>query len=278
VRSPCLCPRPETEELVEHAAADIRRILRSMDLIDKADIMSSGESNSDSRRKIRVLDIGCGTGAIGLALASEFPGRLQVVAIDILGEAINLSRENASILLPPKEDYVVLRASAANFGLGVKKKGVDVAQTVYNYGVDIDTNNDIDISKSIDMFDIVVSNPPYIPADEIPHLTQDVLAYEDLGALCGGRDGMDIVKDIVRGLARWWRNDRDKGGDDLGTIPLPAPTCLMEVDPTHPDLLRSWMDGEEEIKEFVELDNIKRDMQGNLRFITLRQRSTKSHS
>jgi len=278
VRSPCLCPRPETEELVEHAAADIRRILRSMDLIDKADLMSSGESNPDSRRKIRVLDIGCGTGAIGLALASEFPGRLQVVAIDILDEAINLSRENASILLPPREEYVALRASAANFGLGVKKKGVDVAQNVYKYGVDIDTDNDIDISKSIDMFDIVVSNPPYIPADEIPHLTQDVLAYEDLGALCGGLDGMDIVKDIVRGLARWWRNDRDKGGDNLGIKPLPAPTCLMEVDPTHPDLLRSWIDEEEEIKEFVELDNIKRDMQGNLRFITLRQRSTKSDS
>jgi len=53
IRSPCLCPRPETEELVDLVSQDIKSMIRML--------------SYKSRRKIRVLDVGAGTGAIGIA-------------------------------------------------------------------------------------------------------------------------------------------------------------------------------------------------------------------
>ena len=54
-------------------------------------------------------------------------------------------------------------------------------------------------------FDLVVSNPPYIPKDDMSTLSDDVVNYEDDGALCGGDDGMDVIQDIVKRLPEWCR-------------------------------------------------------------------------
>lgn len=121
-----LIPRPETEELVDAIVAQ-----------------------SSSRSDLRVLDVGCGSGAIAIALSRNlrFP---EVTAIDISPEALDVARHNAS----------ALHAS-------VKFIEADV----------------FDWSPAADSFDIIVSNPPYICENEKSGMERNVLDYEPSTAL-----------------------------------------------------------------------------------------------
>jgi release factor glutamine methyltransferase len=69
-------------------------------------------------------------------------------------------------------------------------------------------------------FDIVVSNPPYIPAKDMDMLSKDVVGYESDRALCGGEDGLDIIRHIVHRLPEWTNGN-----------------CWLEVDDSHPSLI-----------------------------------------
>jgi len=138
-----LIPRPETELLVEQALA---RLPRS--------------------RPCRVLDLGTGSGAIALAIASERPTAL-VIAIDNSVAALEVARENASQL-----------------GLeNVHCLAGDWYQPV--------------ASQS---FDLIVSNPPYIRADD-PHLGSGDAAHEPRLALTPGGDGLTAHGAIINGAS-----------------------------------------------------------------------------
>ncbi len=171
VRSPVLIPRPETEELVNHVLSD-----------------------QELPRTSRVLDIGCGSGAILLALLadrSEWTG----VGADISPHAVALSTENADWLgLSSRARF--FRERASNLSL---------------------------MSLSCDcQFDVVVSNPPYIPAADMALLEPEVSAHEDFSALCGGQSGLDVVDEVLTASQTLLK----KGG------------CVwLEVDESHPELL-----------------------------------------
>jgi release factor glutamine methyltransferase len=79
-------------------------------------------------------------------------------------------------------------------------------------------------------FDIVVSNPPYIPAIDMESLTMDVLKYESHEALCGGNDGLDIIRVIVQRLPEWMKGAKSR-----------QKYCWLEVDDSHPRLLEKWL-------------------------------------
>jgi release factor glutamine methyltransferase len=111
----------------------------------------------------RVLDLGTGSGAIAAALAAHLPDA-EITATDCSEAAIGIARQN----LPPR---VVI------------KKGPD-----------------FDPVKGRE-FDLVVSNPPYIPSAEIEGLQAEV-RKEPRVALDGGRDGLDIVRRVLRGARR----------------------------------------------------------------------------
>lgn len=173
VRAPVLIPRPETEELVEH-------VLRDGSLPPTA----------------RVLDIGCGSGAILLALLSERKGWTGV-GIDRSAEAVALSRENAEMLG---------HTSRARF----------VHEEVKSF-----SRGDRDREKK---FDVVVSNPPYIPARDMASLAPEVRLHEDMRALYGGPDGLDVFDEIAA-----------RAADFLS----PGNFLWVELDASHPKLLEN---------------------------------------
>ena len=135
-----LIPRPETELLVETA-------LESIPL----------------ESPCRVVDLGTGSGAIALAIASERPAA-EVVAVDISEEAL-----------------MVARANAARLEIG------NVRFVKGNWYSQLEGD-----------FDIIVSNPPYIMADD-EHLDLGDVRFEPRRALAAGPDGLDSIREIIAG-------------------------------------------------------------------------------
>lgn len=114
----------------------------------------------------RVLDLGTGTGALLLAVLSEVP-QATGVGVDLKPEAAALTARNAARLgLSPR----------ATFLAGDWATALDAR------------------------FDVVLSNPPYIAADEIPALMPEVARHEPASALDGGADGLEAYRAITIAL------------------------------------------------------------------------------
>jgi release factor glutamine methyltransferase len=108
----------------------------------------------------RVIDVGTGSGALAVTLALEL--RTRAVATDISPPALTVARENARSL-GANVDFVCCDLLS---GIGVK-------------------------------FDLVVSNPPYVPDGEIPGLQREVREWEPHVALSGGEDGADLYRRLI---------------------------------------------------------------------------------
>ncbi|HEV7776028.1 MAG TPA: peptide chain release factor N(5)-glutamine methyltransferase [Luteibacter sp.] len=115
-------------------------------------------------RACRVVDLGTGSGAIALAIARERP-LAEVVATDASTDALAVAEGNARTL------------------------GLDRVRFV---------RGDWFAPLSDGLFDLIVSNPPYIEADD-RHLGEGDLRYEPVSALASGLDGLDDIRRIVAG-------------------------------------------------------------------------------
>ena len=111
---------------------------------------------------VRVLDLGTGAGAVALAIAYGRP-QAEVVAVDASAAALAVAQENAQ------------RLALANVRCLLSDWFAGVPDTA---------------------FDLIVSNPPYIP-DADPHLTQGDLRFEPRSALASGADGLADIRRIV---------------------------------------------------------------------------------
>ncbi|MCG7576739.1 MULTISPECIES: peptide chain release factor N(5)-glutamine methyltransferase [unclassified Halomonas] len=119
----------------------------------------------------RLLDLGTGTGAIALAFASERP-MWQVIGVDVRPETVSLATHNAQTLHIANATFLLSDWFAS---LGVPPDG--------------------------DAFDIIVSNPPYIAADD-PHLSEGDVRFEPRSALVAEGDGMaDLMHLIIAAQA-----------------------------------------------------------------------------
>lgn len=119
-----------------------------------------------------VADLGTGSGAIALAIAHARP-RAHVIATDASGEALEVARVNATQL--------------------------DLYNITFAHGDWCGALGD-------QLFDVIVSNPPYIAQDD-PHLRQGDLRFEPRGALASGADGLNAIRVIVRDARAHLRAD-----------------------------------------------------------------------
>lgn len=140
-----LIPRPETEELIELAVAACQ---------------------NPELKQGHWADLGTGSGAIALGLATAFP-EAKIHAIDRSPEALEIARENARRL--DLSDRI-------SFDCG-------------NWFAPLDAFKD--------QLSGMVSNPPYIPTDLIQQLQPEVRQHEPHLALDGGEDGLDCIRELV---------------------------------------------------------------------------------
>ncbi|MEQ8717100.1 MAG: peptide chain release factor N(5)-glutamine methyltransferase [Acidimicrobiales bacterium] len=153
-----LIPRPETEQLVDIALEAVDR-LRAR----RADAVS-------------VVDLGTGSGAVGLAVAVE--------------------RESTRVVLTDVDESAVAVARANLTGLGRPATRVEIRSGSWFEALDPATRGGLDV---------VVSNPPYVPDDEV--LDPVVEDHEPHRALRGGPDGLDAAREILTAAPRWLAPD-----------------------------------------------------------------------
>lgn len=137
-----LDPRPDTETLVEWALAVLPK--------------------TPTPHRLRLLDLGTGSGAVALALQHTRPDA-QVWAVDASEDALAVARANAVQLKLP------------------------VQYIASNWLAQVD-------AQATGLFDLIASNPPYVPEGD-PHLA--ALTHEPLQALSSGADGLDDIRQII---------------------------------------------------------------------------------
>jgi release factor glutamine methyltransferase len=169
-----LIPRPETEHVIEVAL----------------ERLGAERKNSP----LRIADIGTGSGCIAIVLAREFP-QAEIFATDISRDALEIAQRNAarydtgkrirfieSDLFAAFRDEIALSAQ-----LGAR--GREEATPQKNAGWQ---------PALRETFDVIVSNPPYIPLGEGPQLQREVRGHEPRIALFAGDDGMAIYAPLIR--------------------------------------------------------------------------------
>lgn len=159
---------------------------------------------------MKILDLCTGTGCILISLL-KYSNGCEGVGVDISTEALALAKENAETILGA-EPYA---ESAGNAGV--------LPEISFLQGDLYDA-----LTEMVEpiTFDIIVSNPPYIPAGVIDTLEPEVKQYEPHLALDGGDDGLDIIRRIIDGAP----DHLIRGGElflEIGYDQGPAVSALM---------------------------------------------------
>lgn len=149
VKPGVLIPRPDTEALVENALA----------VFDQAGFANGGTG--------RILELGCGSGAVIVSLAAARPGH-EFFAADCSETAVDVTRANSEAILSENRVRVVQGSWLDPF----RKGGT---------------------------FDMIICNPPYVRTSEMKTLSPQIKEYEPARALDAGDDGLDSIREIVAG-------------------------------------------------------------------------------
>ena len=144
-----------------------------------------------AERVARILDLGTGSGCIAIAAAHAFP-QARVDATDLSPAALDVARDN--VRRHGLEGRVRTRLANVYEGLGA------------------------------DRYDVIVSNPPYVPRRQVEKLPREYRCEPRLG-LAAGRDGLAVVRAILAGAARHLR---------------PGGLLVVEVGDTAPAVQRAW--------------------------------------
>jgi release factor glutamine methyltransferase len=159
-----LIPRPETETVVDVALAELDRV-RAVRPVPEP---------------LTVVDLGTGSGAIALSIATERPG-VEVWASDVSAGALEVARANLAGVGGHAAARVRLVEGSWWDALPTDKAG---------------------------QLDLVVSNPPYVTTGEMGELDPVVVDWEPHGALEAGPDGLEDVEAVLAGAVHWLRPGR----------------------------------------------------------------------
>ena len=172
-----LIPRPETEELVE---LSLELANQNLNLTSKekhtstvieesteaeTTLTEEQETKKESIPAYKILDMGCGSGVIGISMAAELGIRAEVTCTDISNDALNLAQENKDIL-------------------GIK----NVTFLTSNLFSNIE-----------ERYDLIIANLPYVPETDRNTLAPELAHDPDL-ALYSGNDGLDLIKLFIAKL------------------------------------------------------------------------------
>ncbi|MGD0887991.1 MAG: peptide chain release factor N(5)-glutamine methyltransferase [Acidobacteriaceae bacterium] len=165
-----LIPRPETEQLVEAVLAE----------------MNSAEL--DRTQPLRILDVGTGSGAIAIALAFHLP-HAQITAVDLSAAALEVAAANTA------------RHALAGRIRFVQSDLLDGIRTVIlseaAHVVSSEVEGPAVLPVALPPFDVIVSNPPYVPTADRASLHPQVRDHEPAAALFAGLDGLDIYRRLI---------------------------------------------------------------------------------
>jgi release factor glutamine methyltransferase len=160
---------------------------------------------------LRILDLGTGSGAILLALLAEFPQAIGI-GLDISQAALDVAKRNAELN-----------------GLAVRARFIQASWDQKSWE-----------EAFPDRFDVIVSNPPYIPTADLASLETEVIAHDPRIALDGGEDGLDPYRLIFAALPKLLKPNGiavfEIGyGQDI-SIPALAEQAGLKVIKLKPDL------------------------------------------
>jgi release factor glutamine methyltransferase len=185
-----LIPRPETELLVEVGLNIAHERLKQVD------------------RPLNIVDLGTGSGVIGLSMAHELPlGRTNVWLTDQSSDALDVARGNL-------------------VGVGQKGGGVRLALGGWWNALDASLKGAIDIA---------LCNPPYIAQDDV-EVAADVRKWEPHSALFAGDNGLADIREVINGATTWLANNGwllleigYRQGDEVRTLLENAGLVQVEV-------------------------------------------------
>ncbi|XP_058815374.1 MTRF1L release factor glutamine methyltransferase [Topomyia yanbarensis] len=152
----------------------------------------------DTQKRMSFLEIGCGTGAISLSILKHAP-LASAIALDQSKMACELTLENAQ-----------------NLDLSGNLR-------IFRHKVIDKLPEEIEDQK----FDMIVSNPPYVPSGQLLQLEPEIKVYEDMRALDGGPDGITVVKAIL-----------ELAGKHLNSEGI----LWLEVDSSHPQMIAKYLE------------------------------------
>ncbi|MHB1704134.1 MAG: peptide chain release factor N(5)-glutamine methyltransferase [bacterium] len=159
-----LIPRSDTECLVDAAIEEIRRLYGIY------------------KKKINVIDLGTGCGAVAISIAKNFDNVIIYAA------------DNNLTSLKTAEKNIINN--------GVQKKVVPVFLDILklNCGENLSLNTSVSVGDfdfyNLNNYDLIISNPPYITTEDLASLEDDIKFYEPVGALDGGKDGLLFYRKI----------------------------------------------------------------------------------
>ena len=134
--------------------------------------------NEDKFKELKILDLGSGSGCLGLSLLDEYKNS-KVSFLDV--SEISLQ---------------AVKLNSLKFDLYERTQLINLDWTTPDWH-----NKLLNIEKNI-KFDVIVTNPPYIPSEDIDFLQKEVKHYEPLIALDGGKDGLDAYRFIFKKLLK----------------------------------------------------------------------------
>ncbi|XP_075234882.1 hemK methyltransferase 1 [Lycorma delicatula] len=208
---PVFIPRPETEELINIILKYIKK---------------------SKPKPTGFLEVGCGTGAISLSLVTECKSKLYGIAID--------------------KSYLAVKLASMN----VAAYKIDTIKVAFAELTEDGNLTEVHLNGSKpfmpdDKFDFIVSNPPYIPRKKLRDLQPEIKLFEDLRAVDGGDDGMDVIKSLMK----LTESRLSEGG-----------SLFMEIDPSHPKLIEKWID-ENYDRYKLKLKKVYKDIFDKKRFV-----------